>query len=317
MTDKHAGDHAILRDKLYGTTPEPTYAGALSFMRRKYTRDLTGVDVAVTGVPLDTATTNRPGARLGPRAIRAASSIMAWERPYGMSFDPFDRLAVIDYGDCFFDFGRPQQVPDAIEKHATGIISQGPALLSLGGDHFVSYPLLKAHAKKHGAPLSLIHFDAHSDTWADEDDRIDHGTMFYHAAKQGIVDPASSAQIGLRTTNHDTMGFNVIDATWVHANGATAVIDKVREIVGERPAYLTFDIDCLDPSYAPGTGTPVCGGLTSHQALAILRGLAGVDIVGMDVVEVAPAYDVGEITALAAASLAMEMLYLYACRPGA
>ena len=317
MTDKHAGDHAILRDKLYGTTPEPTYAGALSFMRRKYTRDLTGVDVAVTGVPLDTATTNRPGARLGPRAIRAASSIMAWERPYGMSFDPFDRLAVIDYGDCFFDFGRPQQVPDAIEKHATEIISQGPALLSLGGDHFVSYPLLKAHAKKHGAPLSLIHFDAHSDTWADEDDRIDHGTMFYHAAKQGIVDPASSAQIGLRTTNHDTMGFNVIDATWVHANGATAVIDKVREIVGERPAYLTFDIDCLDPSYAPGTGTPVCGGLTSHQALAILRGLAGVDIVGMDVVEVAPAYDVGEITALAAASLAMEMLYLYACRPGA
>ena len=317
MTDKHAGDHAILRDKLYGTTPEPTYAGALSFMRRKYTRDLTGVDVAVTGVPLDTATTNRPGARLGPRAIRAASSIMAWERPYGMSFDPFDRLAVIDYGDCFFDFGRPQQVPDAIEKHATEIISQGPALLSLGGDHFVSYPLLKAHAKKHGAPLSLIHFDAHSDTWADEDDRIDHGTMFYHAAKQGIVDPASSAQIGLRTTNQETMGFNVIDATWVHANGATAVIDKVREIVGERPAYLTFDIDCLDPSYAPGTGTPVCGGLTSHQALAILRGLAGVDIVGMDVVEVAPAYDVGEITALAAASLAMEMLYLYACRPGA
>ena len=317
MTDKFAGDHAILRDKLRGTTAEPTYAGALSFMRRKYTRDLTGVDVAVTGVPLDTATTNRPGARLGPRAIRAASSIMAWERPYGMPFDPFDKLAVVDYGDCFFDFGRPQQVPDAIEKHATDIISQGPALLSLGGDHFVSYPLLKAHAEKHGAPLSLIHFDAHSDTWEDEDDRIDHGTMFYHAARQGVVDPASSAQVGLRTTNNDTMGFNVIDATWVHAHGAAAVIDKVREVVGDKPAYLTFDIDCLDPSYAPGTGTPVCGGLTSHQALEILRGLAGINIVGMDVVEVAPAYDVAEITALAAASLAMEMLYLYACRPGA
>lgn len=317
MTDKHAGDHAILRDKLHGTTPEPTYAGALSFMRRKYTRDLDGVDVVVSGVPLDTATTNRPGARLGPRAIRAASTIMAWERPYGMPFDPFDKLAVIDYGDCFFDFGRPQQVPDAIEKHATEIISQGPALLSLGGDHFVSYPLLKAHAEKHGAPLSLIHFDAHSDTWADEDDRIDHGTMFYHAAKQGIVDPASSVQIGLRTTNQDTMGFNILDATWVHSNGTAAVIERVREIVGEKPAYLTFDIDCLDPSYAPGTGTPVCGGLTSHQALEILRGLAGVNVVGMDVVEVAPAYDVGEITALAAASLAMEMLYLYACRPGA
>ncbi|MDJ0813953.1 MAG: agmatinase [Woeseiaceae bacterium] len=315
MTDKFAGDHAFLREDLRGTTPEPTYAGALSFMRRKYTRDLDGVDVVVTGVPLDTATTNRPGARLGPRAIRAASSIMAWERPYGMEFDPFDKLAVVDYGDCFFDFGRPQQVPDEIEKHAYEIISQGPGLLSLGGDHFVAWPLLKAHARKFGAPLSLVHFDAHSDTWADEDGRIDHGTMFFHAAKEGLIDPASSVQIGLRTTNHDTLGFNVLDAPWVHENGIQAVIDKVRAVVGERPAYLTFDIDCLDPSYAPGTGTPVCGGLTTHQALSILRGLAGLNVIGMDVVEVAPAYDVGEITALAAASLCMEMLYLYACRP--
>jgi agmatinase len=316
MTDKRAGDHAILRDSLYGTTPEPTYAGALSFMRRKYTRNLDGVDVAVTGIPLDTATTNRSGARLGPRAIRAASSIMAWERPYGMPFDPFDKLAVVDYGDCFFDFGRPEQVPAAIEAHATAIIGQGPALLSFGGDHFVSFPLLKAHAAKYGAPLSLIHFDAHSDTWADEDGRIDHGTMFYHAAKQGIVDPGSSVQVGLRTTNDDTLGFSVLDADWVHANGIAAVVEQVRNIVGNRPAYLTFDIDCLDPSFAPGTGTPVCGGLTSHQALQIVRGLAGIDIIGMDVVEVAPAYDVAEITALAAAALAMEMLYLYACRPG-
>jgi agmatinase len=316
MTDKHAGDHAFLREDLYGTTPEPTYAGALSFMRRKYTRDLEGVDVVVTGVPLDTATTNRPGARLGPRAIRAASSIMAWERPYGMEFDPFDKLAVVDYGDCFFDFGRPDRVPDEIEKHAFDIISKGPALLSLGGDHFVAYPLLKAHAKKFSAPFSLIHFDAHSDTWADEHDRIDHGTMFFHAAKHGLVDPASSVQIGLRTTNDDTLGFNVLDAAWVHQNGIDAVVDKVNSIVGGRPAYITFDIDCLDPSYAPGTGTPVCGGLTTHQALSILRGLAGVNVIGMDIVEVAPAYDVGEITALAAAALCMEMLYLYACRPG-
>jgi agmatinase len=317
VTDKRAGDHAFLRDDLYGTTPEPTYAGALSFMRRKYSRDLQGVDVAVTGVPLDTATTNRPGARLGPRAIRAASAIMAWERPYGMPFDPFDKLAVIDYGDCFFDFGRPQEVPDRIEAHATEIISQGPGLLSLGGDHFVAYPLLRAHARKFGAPLALVHFDAHSDTWADEHERIDHGTMFYHAAREGLVDPAASVQVGLRTTNHDTLGFNVLDAPWVHANGVAAVVAKIRSVIGDRPAYLTFDIDCLDPSCAPGTGTPVCGGLTSYQALEILRGLAGINLVGMDVVEVAPAYDVGEITALAAASLFMEMLYLYACRPGA
>lgn len=313
--DKGSGDHAITRDDLYGTTPEPTYAGATSFMRRKYTRELDGVDVVVTGIPLDTATTNRPGARFGPRAVRAASSIMAWEKPYGMEFDPFDRLAVIDYGDCFFDFGQPQKVPAAIEAHATQIISKGPAMLAIGGDHFISFPLLQAHAKKHGAPLSLIHFDAHSDTWADEDGRIDHGTMFFHAAQQGLVDPASSIQIGLRTTNPDTMGFNILDAPWVHEHGIEAVIKKIRSVVGDRPAYLTFDIDCLDPSYAPGTGTPVCGGLTSYQALEILRGLAGTNVAGMDIVEVAPAYDVGEITALAATALAMEMLYLYARRP--
>ena len=314
--NKKITDHAIVREDLYGTTPEPTYGGALSFMRRKYSKDMRGVDVAVTGIPLDTATTNRPGARLGPRAIRAASSIMAWEKPYGMEFDPFDKLAVVDAGDCFFDHGRPENTPDEIEAHAFGLIDQGPALLSLGGDHFISYPLIRAHQRKHGGPLSLLHFDAHSDTWADSNDRIDHGTMFWWAAKKGLVDPATSVQIGIRTTNPDTLGFNIIDAPDVHAAGVESVVARTREILGDRPVYLTFDIDCLDPSYAPGTGTPVCGGLSSHQAMAILRELAGVNVVGMDVVEVAPAYDVGEITALAGVHLAMEMLYLYACRPG-
>ena len=231
-----------------------------------------------------------------------------------MEFDPFDKLAVADIGDCFFDFGRPERVPDEIEARAFEIIDKESALLTLGGDHFIAYPLLKAHAKKHGAPLSLLHFDAHSDTWSDENDRIDHGTMFYWAAKYGIVDPQTSVQIGLRTTNHDTMGFNVIDAPEVHERGVDAVVAAAREYLGERPVYVTFDIDCLDPCYAPGTGTPVCGGLSSHQAMSILRGLTGINVVGMDVVEVAPAYDVGEITALAAVHIAMEMLYLYACR---
>jgi agmatinase len=312
--DKRRGDHALTRDSLYGTTPEPTYAGVTSFMRRKYTKDLSGVDVAVTGVPLDTATTNRPGTRFGPRSIRNASTIMAWEKPYGMAFDPFDKLAVADVGDCFFDHGDPAGVPAAIEAHASAIIDAGPALLTLGGDHFISYPLLKAHAKKHGAPLSLLHFDAHSDTWADENDRIDHGTMFFWAAKYGLIDTATSVQIGLRTENPDTMGFNIIDAPRVHEIGIDAVIEETRRCLGDRPVYLTFDIDCLDPSYAPGTGTPVCGGLTSHQAMSILRGLAGINVVGMDVVEVSPTYDVGEITSLAAAHLAMEMLYLYASK---
>jgi len=315
--EKNTNDHAISADSLYGTTPEPTYGGVISFMRRKYRKDMAGVDVAVLGVPFDTATTNRPGARYGPRAIRHASTIMAWERPYGMEFDPFDKLAVADAGDCFFDFGIPENAPAEIEEHAFSILSQGPGLLTLGGDHFISYPLIKAHVRQHGGPVSLLHFDAHSDTWTDTNDRIDHGTMFYWAAKKGLVDPATSVQIGIRTTNQDTMGFNVIDAPRVHAEGIEATVAAARKHLGDNPVYLTFDIDCLDPSYAPGTGTPVCGGLTSHQAMAILRGLKGINVIGMDIVEVAPAYDVGEITALVAAHLTMEMLYLYASRAGA
>ena len=311
---KELTDLAMTRDSLYGTVEEPTYSGITSFMRRRYSRDLSGVDVAVTGVPYDLATTNRPGTRLGPRAIRAASTIMAWgDAVAGWGFDPFDDLAVIDYGDCSFDPGRPDQVPEEIYQHAKAIIDQGPALLTLGGDHFISYPLLRANAEKHG-PISLIHFDAHSDTWEDEEGRIDHGTMFYHAAKQGIVDPAHSVQVGMRTHNSDTHGYNVYDAEWVHENGIAATIKVIREAVGERPCYLTFDIDCLDPAFAPGTGTPVVGGLNTHQARMILRGLTGINLVGMDLVEVAPAYDVGEITALAGATLALDMLCLYAKR---
>jgi len=139
--------------------------------------------------------------------------------------------------------------------------------------------------------------------------------MFWWATKQGLIDPATSVQIGIRTANPDTMGFNIIDAPTVHSQSIEATIAEARKRLGDKPVYLTFDIDCLDPSYAPGTGTPVCGGLTSHQAMAILRGLKGINVIGMDIVEVAPAYDVGEITALAASHMAMEMLYLYANRP--
>jgi agmatinase len=316
MTVKKQGDFAINRESLYGITNEPTYAGVTSFMRRKYTQDLEGVDLVVTGVPLDTATTGRPGARFGPRGLRSASTIISWMRPYDTEVDPFERLAVIDYGDCFFDFGRPETVPGAIEAHAWNIISKGPGLLTLGGDHFIAWPLLKAHARKHGKPLSLLHFDAHSDTWPDEEGRVDHGTMFWHAAKEGLVDPKHSVQIGLRTTNDETLDFNILDAPWVHENGIDAVVARTREILGDRPVYLSFDIDCLDPSFAPGTGTPVCGGLSSHQAIQILRRLCGINLVGMDLVEVSPAYDAGEMTALAGATLAVEMINMYANRPG-
>jgi len=305
-------DNAFTATDLRGTVEgSPSYAGALSFMRRKYSRVLNGVDVAVTGIPLDLATTNRPGARFGPRAIRAASAGISWARPWPWDFDPFDLLSVVDYGDCEFDYGEPETIVPFIEKYIAGILDGGAASLVLGGDHFVTYPVLKAYAAHHG-PLSLVHFDAHSDTWSEKTKRLDHGTMFYHAAKEGLVDDSRSVQIGLRTTNDEPMNFNILDARWVHENGLAATAARVKEIVGDNKVYLTFDIDCLDPAYAPGTGTPVCGGLSSFQALEIIRGLAGINVVGMDVVEVAPAYDVGEVTALAGATLAAEFLCLYA-----
>ncbi len=314
MSDKKGWDNAFTAKDLYGTVKgSPSYAGALSFARRKFSRDLKGVDVAVVGIPLDLATTNRPGARFGPRGIRTASAGTSWARPYSWDFDPFERLAVVDYGDCEFDPGTPESIVPFIEKCFADILEQNVATLALGGDHFVSYPVLKAYAAKHG-PLSLIHFDAHSDTWSEDTQRLDHGTMFYHAVKEGLVDDTRSVQIGLRTTNDEPMGFNILDAPWVHEHGPAAVAKKVKQIVGSNKVYLTFDIDCLDPAFAPGTGTPVCGGLSSHQALAIIRNLKGINVVGMDVTEVAPVYDVGEITSTAGAMLALEILCLYACR---
>jgi agmatinase len=308
-------DNAFTAPELKGKVQSaPSYAGALSFLRRKFSRDLQGVDVAVTGVPMDTATSNRPGSRFGPRALRSISSSLSWERPWPWDIDPLEVLNIVDYGDCQFDYGDPVSITPFIEKHIDGILQAGVAALVFGGDHYITYPVLKAYAKHHG-PLSLVHFDAHSDTWVDDGKRVDHGTMFFHAVNEGLVDDTRSAQIGLRTTNDQPMKFNILDARWVHENGPKAVADKVREIVGDHKVYLTFDIDCLDPAFAPGTGTPVCGGLSSHQALEIIRGLAGINLVGMDLVEVAPAYDVGEITAYAGASLAYEFLCLFAANP--
>ena len=301
-------DSAITRKNLKGYERENTYAGVLSFMRRQYTKNLEGVDVVVSGIPLDIATTFRSGARMGPAAVRAASVQMnEFIHPWG--FGPCDRLSVIDYGDCWLDSHNPHTIFSSIYEHAKTILASNAKMLTLGGDHYITYPLLKAHAEKYGAPLSIIHFDAHCDTWADdESNSLNHGSMFYKAIKDGLIDPATSVQIGIRTWNEDFMGVNVLGADWVHEHGVAAVAQKVHEIVGKRNVYLTFDIDCLDPAFAPGTGTPVAGGLSSAQALAILRKFVGLNIIGMDVVEVAPAYDHSEITALAAAQIAVEML---------
>ncbi len=312
MTIKDAGDSAFTSRSPYGMRDEATYAGALSFLRRPYVRDPEGADVAVTGIPFDLATTNRPGARLGPRAVRAASAQLSWGPPWPWGFDPTKRLAIVDAGDCALDHGRPGEVPARIERHAADILRAGASILAIGGDHFITLPLLRAHASHYGGPLALVHFDAHSDTWRDEDGRIDHGTMFYHAVKEGIVDVARSVQIGIRTHNEDRLGFTWLDAAWVHEHGPAATAEETRRIVGDARAYLTFDVDCLDPACAPGTGTPVTGGLSTWQAQSIVRGLGGIDFVGMDVVEVAPAYDVAENTALAAASIALDYLCLLA-----
>ena len=313
---KTLGDGAFRNHGLMGRRHEMTYGGALSFLRRKYTRDIADADVVVSGVPFDCATSFRPGARLGPQAVRAASVQLAELLAFPFGFDPFDHIAVADYGDCFIDYGFPQHVVEKVEAHADGILESGAKMLTIGGDHFVTYPLLRAHAKKYG-PLSLIHFDAHVDTWADDGERLDHGSMFLRAVREGIVDPSRSVQVGIRTFNDKTYGYTILSAPWVHQNGVEATVAEIKRVVGMNRAYLTFDIDCLDPCYAPGTGTPVAGGLSSAQALEILRSLGDLDLIAMDVMEVAPAYDHAEITAIAAATLAHDFLCLMAIKKGA
>ncbi|WP_299150105.1 agmatinase [uncultured Tateyamaria sp.] len=307
-------DHAFTREDLRGPSFELTFGGATSFLRRRYTKDLSGVDIAVTGVPFDQAVTNRPGTRLGPRAIREASSLQAPDAPYGWPFDVLSERAIVDYGDVAFDYADVPAFPGAVQAHIAGILAADVASVVLGGDHYVSFPILKAYAEKFG-PISLIQIDAHTDTWPDDDmDRVDHGTMFYKAVKSGIVDPTTSVQIGIRTTNEDTLGVHIIDAPEFHRIGPEAAAAWAREIVGDRPCYLSFDIDGLDPAFAPGTGTPVWGGLSSAQAAALLRGLAGVNIRGGDVVEVSPPFDTTGATAIAGAHVATEICCLLGWR---
>ncbi|WP_127111924.1 agmatinase [Shimia sediminis] len=307
-------DEAFTRKDIRGCSFENTFGGATSFLRRRYTKDLTGVDIAVTGVPFDQAVTNRPGTRLGPRAIREASALQSPDAPYGWDFNVLDEVSIVDYGDVAFDYAKVSEFPDTLTNHIRTILNAGAASITLGGDHYISFPILKAYAEKYG-PISLLQFDAHSDTWADDDmDRIDHGTMFYKAVKMGIVDPKRSVQVGIRTTNEDNLGVPTIDAREVHETGPAAVVKKIKSILGDHPTYVTFDIDCLDPAFAPGTGTPVWGGLTSGQASIILRDLAGINMVGGDVVEVSPPFDTTGATAIAGAHVATELLSIWGSR---
>lgn len=304
-------DTAFTRKGNRGYSFENAFGGATSFLRRSYTKDLTGVDLAITGVPFDQAVTHRAGTRFGPRAIREASTLQPYDPPYGWPTNPLEEMSVIDYGDLAFDYAKVADFPDRLTDHIRTILKAGAGTVTLGGDHYITFPILKAYAEKFG-PLGVIHFDAHSDLWPDDDlTRIDHGTMLYKAVKTGLVDPKRSVQIGIRTTTEDYLGVSVIDAREVHERGVASAVAKAKDIVGDGATYVTFDIDCLDPAVAPGTGTPVWGGLHSWQAAAALRDLAGINMVGGDIVEVSPPYDTTGATAIAGAHVAYELICLY------
>ena len=292
-------------------TGTPTFATPHGFLGRGR---LDGdADFVVAGIPLDIGTTNRAGARFGPHAIRAASRMLVDGAHPGSWINPAD-LRLSDIGDFCIALGDIPASLAAIEHQAAGL----PHLIALGGEHGITLPLLRVQAKRQGGSVGLIHFDAHVDTWPDNFGQpYAHGSVFFHAIEEGIVDPIRMVQIGIRSPVHREVwdwtvgrGVTILTAQEIHAAGASEIAARIRAVVGSAPAYLSFDVDALDPAFAPGTGTPEIGGLASWQAQAVLRRLGGVRLIGMDVVEVAPPYDVAEITALAAATMVWEYLSL-------
>lgn len=270
-------------------------------------------EFVVAGVPLDVGVTNRAGTRSGPAAIRVASRMLAGNHhPHHRVM--VDDMDLSDGGDLAIALGDIPQSLAVIERQASEI----GHLVALGGEHGITLALLRALAGRRGGPVGLVHFDAHADTWADNfGQTYSHGSVFYHALNEGLVDPRRMIQIGIRSPlvneAHDwtlAQGVAILSAQDVHEQGIGPVAARIREVVGTEATYLSFDIDCLDPAFAPGTGTPEIGGLASWQAQALLRRMGGIDFVGMDLVEVAPAYDVSEITALAGATMVWEYLAL-------
>jgi guanidinobutyrase len=299
-----------------GGNEMPRFAGPASMFRLPTQQDATGLDVALVGVPLDIGTSNRTGSRYGPRQIRAESVLV---RPYGMATRaaPFDSFQVADVGDVPLNTFSLEKSITIIEQHFDSLLASGAKTVSLGGDHTISLPILRAQHKVHG-PVALVHVDAHADV-NDEmfGEKITHGTIFRRAIEEGLVNPQKMFQIGLRAT-----GYAAEDFDWARERGVQVVtaeecwyksleplMAQVRATIGdETPVYLSFDIDGLDPSVAPGTGTPEPAGLMTSQALEIIRGLWGLNLVGCDLVEVSPPYDTTGNTALLAANLVFEML---------
>ncbi|MEV4807084.1 agmatinase [Nonomuraea sp. NPDC049421] len=294
----------------------PRFAGFATFARLPRLDQVERADVAVVGVPFDTGVSYRPGARFGPAAVREASRLL---RPYhpGLDVSPFARAQVADAGDIAvnpFDIGA---AIETIEDAAGGMDAR---LVTIGGDHTIALPLLRAVARRHG-PVALVHFDAHLDTWDTYfGAEYTHGTPFRRAVEEGLLDTEALSHVGIRGSLYGKkdleddrrLGFGIVTAADVLRRGLDEVIDLLRQRIGDRPLYVSVDIDVLDPAHAPGTGTPEAGGLTSRELLEILRGLAGRNLVGADVVEVAPAYDHAEITSIAASHVAYDLVSLMA-----
>ena len=289
----------------------PTFATPPGFLGT--TRAHRDAAFTVAGIPLDIGTTNRAGSRDGPAAIRRASRMLTDGAHPHFWVDPAT-LDLADIGDFAIALGDIPASLAHIEVQAEGLAH----LICLGGEHGITLPLLRTLARRLGHPLALVHFDAHVDTWEDNFGQgYAHGSVFWHAIREGLVDPHRMIQLGIRSPVQREVwdwttgqGVTILTAQDVHAMGPDTVAARIRAVVGDAPAYLSFDIDALDPAFAPGTGTPEVGGLATWQAQAILRRLAGLRFIGMDVVEVAPAYDTAEITALAAATMAWEYLAL-------
>lgn len=298
-----------------GGNDMPRFGGPGTMMRLPAAGSAAGLNACFVGIPLDIGASNRSGTRFGPRQIRAESVMI---RPYNMATRaaPFDSLQVADVGDIAINtFNLPANI-EIIRKGIASILDHGCIPLTLGGDHTITYPILKAVAEKHG-PVALIHIDAHADindTMFGE--KIAHGTPFRRAFEDGCLNPDLVFQIGLRGTGYTaedfdwsrSQGFTVIPAEECWHRSLAPVIAKIRERIGTHKTYLTFDIDSLDPAYAPGTGTPEIGGLTTAQAIELIRGCRGLDIVGADLVEVSPPFDTAGTTAITAANLLFEML---------
>ncbi|MEM9515916.1 MAG: agmatinase [Actinomycetota bacterium] len=293
----------------------PRFGGIATFMRLPGTSELTDLDVAVVGVPFDLGTSNRPGARFGPRAIRAESVLI---RPYNMATRaaPFDRWRIDDVGDVATNAFNLADSVARIEAYYDELTAAEVRPVSLGGDHTIVLPILRALARSHG-PLGLIHIDAHTDiNDAMFGERITHGTPFRRAVEEGLLDGGRVAQIGVRATGYAAddfdwsrqQGFRVVQVEECWHRSLVPLMDEIRSQLAGGPVYISFDIDGLDPAFAPGTGTPEIAGLTVAQGVEIIRGCAGLDVVGADLVEVAPIYDTSGTTALTAANLVYEML---------